>query len=138
VLNKPSDGTDGEVAISIKRPDCTPEEILEAINLADRQPDTNGNSNRLGAAWFESALQFPRIRLPQDDRAATLIKSKLDSLVRDVNGSLTRLNAVAVRAGSRTEQHFWFGVKVTSSHVTQALSPKHLGGNQWPCPTRSA
>jgi hypothetical protein len=35
LLNRPRAGTDGKPAISIKRADCAPSEILEAIDVRD-------------------------------------------------------------------------------------------------------
>jgi hypothetical protein len=122
LLNKPRDGTDGEAAISVKRADCTPEEIMEAIDVRDFPASpTNVSNLTLAGSYLESVMQFPRIRLLSDAAGKTLIRKNIDRLVADTNGSQARLDAVAVRIGSRAEQLFGTGVRVTSSDVAKAL-----------------
>jgi hypothetical protein len=123
LLNKPRDGTDGEAAISVKRADCDPSELLAAIDVRDLATAglPAGMSVPLAQSWLESVTQFPRIRLANDDGSKTLIRRNIDRLVADTNGSQTRLDAVAVRVGSRAEQLGGAGTVVTGSDVSFAL-----------------
>ena len=109
--------------ISIKRPDCTPAEVLEAIDIRDLPASPQGvTSVPLAAAWLESVTQFPTLRLLTDAGQKTLIRKNIDRLVGDTNGSQARLDAVAVRVGSRAEELFGYGVVVEHTQVTAALA----------------
>lgn len=122
LLNKARTGADGKPAISIKRPDCTPEEVMEAIDVRDFPASPTGVNNvTLAGSYLESVMQFPRIRLQADAGGKTLIRRNLDRLVADTQGSQARLDAVAVRVGSRAEQLFGSGVAVSTNHVAAAL-----------------
>lgn len=122
LLNKPRDGTDGKPAISVKRADCTPAEILEAIDVRDFPASPTGvNSIPLAQSWLESVTQFARLRLTREDGTKTLIRRNIDRLVGDTQGSQARLDAIAVRVGSRAEQLFGVGVEVTNPDVSQSL-----------------
>lgn len=121
-INKVRTGSDGKPAISVKRPDCSPAEILEAIDVRDFPASPTGvNSVPLAQSWLESVTQFDRIRLTADDGTKTTTRKNIDRLVGNTQGSQDRLDAVAVRNGSRAEQLFGFGVAVTSNQVAAAL-----------------
>lgn len=131
-LNAVRDGTNpptnptaaGGVAngsISIKRPDCTPAEVLEAIDIRDFASAPVGvTSIPLTQSWFESITQFARIRLANADGTKTTVRKNIDRIVNDVNLSQTRLDAVAIRNGSRGEELFGAGVIVTRDDVSAA------------------
>lgn len=122
LLNKVRTGADGKPAISVKRPNCTPAEILEAIDVRDFPASPTGvTSVPLAQSYLESITQFPTIRLTNDDGSKTLVRKNIDRLVNDTQGSQTRLDAVAVRNGSRAEQLFGFGVAVSGNDVAASL-----------------
>lgn len=122
LLNKPRDGTDGFPAISVKRLDCAPSEILEAIDIRDLQSSglPAGMSVPLAQSWLESVTQFARIRLMNDDGTKTMTRRNIDRLVANTNASQTRLDAVAVRAGSRAEELFGANTVLTNFDIGQA------------------
>lgn len=117
LLNKVRDGTDGEAAITVRRRDVAPLEILEAIDIRD----FTASPGTLSASWFESITQYPTVRLANDDGSQTRVKNNLDRVLADTQGSQTRLNAIARRNGSRAEQLFRTGVVVTYYDVARAL-----------------
>lgn len=121
LLNRVRTGADGKPAITIRRPDCSPAEILEAIDVRDLTVPAAVASAPLAQSWLESITQFPTIRLLTDAGAKTLVRRNIDRLVTDVNGSQGRLDAVAVRNGSRAEQLFGVGSAVTGNQVAAAL-----------------
>lgn len=133
ILNAVRDGTNppanptaaGGVAngsISVKRIDCSPAEILEAIDIRDLLTVglPAGMSVPLAQSWLESVTQFVRIRLANDDGTKTMTRRNIDRLVANTNGSQTRLDAVAVRLGSRAEELFGAGTVVTRDDVGAA------------------
>jgi hypothetical protein len=130
VLNFPRDGVaaspvNGVVgaAVSVKRADCTPSEILEAVDVRDFPAAPAGvNSVPLAQSWLESITQFPRVRLANADGTKTQVRKNIDRLVGNTNLSQDRLDAVAVRVGSRAELLFGFGVAVTDADVERALA----------------
>lgn len=108
--------------ISVKRPNCTPADLLEAIDIRDFAASPQGvTSVPLAQSYLESVTQFASIRLLNDNGQKSLIRKNIDRLVGDTQGSQARLDAVAVRPGSRAEQLFGFDVPVTGSNVAQAL-----------------
>jgi hypothetical protein len=122
LLNKVRDGTDGKAAITVRRPDCTPAEILEAIDVRDFPAAPTGVNNiPLAQSWLESITQFSSIRLALSDGTKTTTRKNIDRLVGDTQGSQTRLDAVAIRNGSRAEQLFGFGVRISSGDVAASL-----------------
>lgn len=108
--------------ISIKRPNVSSSEILEAIDIRDFLTSPAGvNNNTFAASWFESITQFTSIRLTNEDNTKTVVRKNIDRMVADTQGSQTRLDAVAVRSGSRAEQLFGFGTSVSANDVAIAL-----------------
>jgi hypothetical protein len=117
------DGGAANGIITIKRPDCLPAEILEAIDVRDLLASPPGVvSIPLTQSWFESITQLSKIRLANADGSKTLIRKNVDRITGDTNLSQTRLDAVAVRNGSRAEEKFGVGVVVTDSDVSNALN----------------
>ena len=124
LLNLRRDGTTGGLAIVIRRTDTPPLEILEAIDVRDFPANPTGVTNiSLAQSWLESITQFPTIRLFNDDDTPTRVKSNIDRLVSNTQGSQTRLNAVpgpGKRYGSRAEQLFGRDTVVTDIDVEAA------------------
>ena len=109
--------------VAIKRADCRPVEILEAIDIRDfAATPTNVSNVPLAASWFESVTQFAAIRLTNENNQKSQIRKNIDRLVGDTNGSQARLDAVAVRAGSRAEQLWGVGSLVRYWDIGQALA----------------
>jgi hypothetical protein len=124
LLNLVRDGTNGGPAIVIRRTDTTPLEILEAIDIRDFPASpAQVNSIPLAQSWLESITQFPTVRLFNDDDSATRVKTNLDRLLGNANGSQTRLNATpgpGKRHGSRGEELFGRGADITDVNVEAA------------------
>jgi hypothetical protein len=118
--NPTAAGGSANGSITIRRANVAPAEILEAIDIRDLQPDTNANSTRLSAAWFQSVSQLPFIRLANPDSSKTVVRKNIDRLVNDTQLSQTRLDAVAIRNGSRNEE--LFGQNVGLDDVSSARS----------------
>lgn len=121
ILMKVRSGADGFPAIAINRPDCASAEIIEAINILDLKAPPGNLNVTLVAAWFESVMQSARIRLANVDGTRTNTRTNIDQLVGSANGSQARLDAVAVRAGSRAEELFGANTYVSGSDVSYAL-----------------
>lgn len=117
LLNKVRDGTDGEAAITVRRADIAPNEILEAID----NRDFITSPNIAHASWFESVTQLRTIRLVNADGTNTRVLGNLRRLVNDTQGSQTRLDAIAVRNGSRAEQLFGVSTSITADDIARAL-----------------
>lgn len=93
--------------ITFKRKDVSQIELLECIDTRDLK----ANPTVLEGSWLESVLQFPSVRLANDDNIVTRVRQNLNRLVNDTNGTQTRLNALALRTGSRAEQVLGQGVR---------------------------
>lgn len=121
LLNIKRNGANGGPAISIKRIDVTPLEVLEAIDIRDF-PASPGQVNNipLAQSWLESITQFEFIRLFNDNGSQARVKDNLDRLVGNGNNSQTRLNAVGLRDGSRAEELFGRGSVITDVNVEAA------------------
>lgn len=110
-------------AVTVRRADCNPREILEAIDIRDFAATPTGvTNNTFTASWFESITQLSRIRLANADGTKTVTRKNIDRMVNDVQSSQTRLDAVAVRSGSRAESLFGNDTLVTSADVAAALN----------------
>lgn len=105
-------------AITVRRIDITSQEILEALDTRDLPSVTA--SNQASLAWFESVTQQRIIRLLNDDGSSTRAKGNLDRLFANGQGSQTRLNNIASRFGSRTEQLFGTNTVVTASDIGES------------------
>jgi hypothetical protein len=105
-------------AISVRRADITPSELLEAIDSRDIAASPAASL----LAWFQSVTQLAQIRLLNADGSNTRVIANLQRLITlDTNLSRTRLTAIASRAGSRAEQLFGTGTRVEWSDVATAL-----------------
>lgn len=110
-------------AVQIKRGNVAPSEILEAIDVRDLLNAPPGvTSIPLTASWLESITQYPTIRLANADGTKTLVRKNIDRITGDTQGSQTRLDAVAVRFGSRAEQLFGENTAVSIAQVADALN----------------
>lgn len=118
-LNKLRDGTDGEAAVSVRRTDITPVELLEALDTRD----ISNSTNTLVGAYLQALLVQPTIRLTNANGNANRIKDNLDRIITNGQNSQTRFNALAVRVGSRAEQLFGAGTVISTADVGQALNP---------------
>lgn len=118
-LNKVRDGTDGEAAITIRRPDISAAEVLEAVD----NRDFSANPHPLHVAWFQSVTQLPTIRLIHDNGTDTRALGNIRRLLENpgTQGSRDRITAIANRNGSRAEQLFGAGTVVSIQDVATAL-----------------
>lgn len=120
-LNLARTGANGGPAISIKRPDIGANELLEAVDIRDfPAAPAQVSNNQLAASWFESVTQFPRLRLLNENGTNTRVRTNLNRLLGDTNGSQARLDALAVKAGSRAEELFGFGTVVSADDIAIA------------------
>lgn len=110
-------------AITVKRIDIMPAEVLEAIDFADFATGLNAAH----ISWFESATQQRVLRLTAEDGTDTRILKNIKNLLL-ANGaaganpqSRARLNALALRTGSRAEQLWGAGTIVTVPDISHAL-----------------
>lgn len=106
----------------VKRVDIRASEILEAIDVAD----VITSANAVAVSWFESATQQATLRLTADDGQDTRILKNIKSLFL-ANGAAganpqtrARLNAIALRDGSRAELLWGAGIKITDQHIADA------------------
>lgn len=109
--------------ITIRRRDIAPQELLEAIDVRDFTMPAAIVTPTLAASWLESALQIQSgaLRLLTDAGVATRVKGNLDRLLGNTQGTQDRLNALAVRTGSRAEQLFGTDTRVTHQDIATAL-----------------
>lgn len=110
--------------ITIRRQRVPRQEILEAIDIDDFQanPSQVGNAT-LAASWFESVTQTDEVRLANPDGSPTRIRLNINRLFKAGSGTITRLDAVAVKNGSRIEELFGEGTSATDRDVAKALRP---------------
>jgi glutamate dehydrogenase/leucine dehydrogenase len=116
-LNLIRTGANGGPAITVRRTDISPQEVLEAIDARD----FISNANNLAASYFESVTQSATIRLLDDAGADTRLLANLKRAVNNTNQSQDRLQALAVRQGSRAEELFGRGERISDSQVEDAL-----------------
>lgn len=102
-------------AIIFPRPDVTPLEILEAINVQDFV--ASGQQTILHGSWFESLTQYPSIRILKSDGTDTRVLTNIMRLLTNASASETRIRALASRTGSRAEQLWGMGTVVTVEQV---------------------
>lgn len=106
-----------QAGITINRADITPAELLEAIDIRDFNAT---NATVAACAWFESVTQYPRIRLRNDDNTNTRVRSNLNRMLDDVQGSQTRFTALQTRQGSRAEQLWGRDTVITDADIGAA------------------
>lgn len=114
-----------QATITVRRPNVTPNEILEAIDSRDLVATTS----TAHCAWFESSMQNIQgsLRLLNDDGSDTTVLGNIKRMLLatgDANykGSRERLTTVANRKGSRAEQLFGVGTVVSWEDVKAALA----------------
>lgn len=127
LINKLRNGTDGEAAITVRKPDVRSKDIWESIAVADF-PSLSANPNatqlsteRRSLSWMEGLANIPTIRLLNDDGSDTPVIANLQAMFPAGSGTRNRLIALAQRVGSRAEQLFGPDVRVTSDDVATAL-----------------
>ena len=104
-------------SITVRRIDVSPNEVLEAIDVRDFV----ANPNAGWVAWFESVTQLRTMRLLLDDGSNTRVRSNLNRLLGDTNGSMTRVQTISQRTGSRAEQLFGPGTVLAHGDISRAL-----------------
>ena len=104
-------------AIVMPRPDVTPLEVLEAINISDFLTD----KTNLWAAWFESLTQFPSVRILKDNGSDTRVMSNIMKLLINGSASETRIRELSVRSGSRAEQLLGVNTVIGFQEVIDAI-----------------
>jgi hypothetical protein len=115
------------VSIQVKRSDITGQEVLQAITVADYTalPGTPTaaqlSSERRYLAWLTGLCAVPTVRLLNDDGTDGPVIANLKAMFAPGTGTLTRLQALQTRNGSRAEQLFGAGAAVTVSDVSLAL-----------------
>jgi hypothetical protein len=110
-------GNDGEAAITINRDNISSQELLEAIDTRDF-----GAPGGAAVAWFQSVTRLDTLRLFDTAGNPTRVRANLDRMINNAQGSQTRLDALAVRPGSRAEVLFGPGTVVSISDVVAALA----------------
>ena len=105
-------------AIQMPRPDVTPLEILEAIDVTDFI--ASASQQILQGSWFESLTQFTSIRILKENGTDTRVLKNIMAILKNGTASETRVRALAVRNGSRIEQLFGVGVSVSVQEVIDA------------------
>lgn len=117
--------TDSEAAAAINRaraeivfprPDVSPLEILEAINISDFLTD----KTNLWAAWFESLTQFQTIRILKANGSDTRTLTNIMKLLTNGSASETRVRELASRKGSRAEQLWGMGTVISIQQIAGA------------------
>lgn len=113
-------------ALIVRRADISAAEIAAAIDVADF-PALSGNPNaqqlsreRQYLAWLAAILSVPAVRLLHDDGSPTPVIANFQVMFPAGTGTRARLVALAERPGSRAEQLFGPGVRVTHEDVAQA------------------
>jgi hypothetical protein len=105
-------------AIQMPRPDVTPLEILEAINVNDFI--AAASQQILHGSWLESLTQFPQIRILKENGSDTRVMTNIMAILKNSTASETRVRALSVRNGSRIEQLFGVGIVVSVQEVIDA------------------
>jgi hypothetical protein len=114
-------------SIQVKRSDIAPREICNAINVADYTalPATPTNAQlsteRRYLAWMTGLMAVPSVRLQNDDGTDAPAVTNLKAMFAAGTGTLTRLQALQTRNGSRVEQLFGVGTFAALADVSLAL-----------------
>lgn len=114
--------------ITIYRTDVTPQEVTEAIAVANFVPAAS--QNIYSAAWFHNFGSLSAVRLLTKAGANTRNMTNLLAILTNASASETRLIALGSRTGSRAEQ-LWSCVApntgvgceyitITTDHVLRA------------------
>jgi len=116
------------VAIAIKRADIAPSDVVIAIDVTDYTalPGTPTaaqlSSERRFLSWMEAAISVPSLRLVNEDGTDTMVTKNFKAMFPAGSGTLTRLTALGLRAGSRAEQLFGAGTIITAGDVAAAVT----------------
>lgn len=106
-------------AITIRRTDITPEELMEAIDNRDLGTGTQ-NTNALAGALLNNILARRTIKLAEVDGSLTRTRQNLNRLILNTQASQTRFDALAIRNGSRAEQMLETNVQPTIEDIVIA------------------
>ena len=127
--NPTGDGGSANGVILIKRNDVVAAEIVVAIDLADIPAlPTNPNNSQLSSerrslAYLQMLSCMPgTVRLLNDDGSNTPVVSNVAGIFNAGSATLTRLNALRTRPGSRAEEKFGRNVAVTIDDIGKALN----------------
>lgn len=115
-------------AITIRRADITPTELVNVIDVADytalpASPTVAQlSTERRLLAWLSGAMAASgAIRLLNDDGTNAPAVANLQAMFPAGSGTRTRILALAVRQGSRAEQLFGVGTTIAPLIIAQAL-----------------
>jgi hypothetical protein len=114
--------------ITIRRSDLSPADIYSQIDTADMialpgSPTAAQLSDeRRKIGWLTGIASVSGVRLQNDNGTDTPITTMAKAIFTNGSGTLTRLNALATRNGSRAEQLFGAGTVVGASDVAIALA----------------
>lgn len=122
-------GGNADGHIDVKRADVKASEIVLAIDLADIAAlPTNPNNTQLSTerrslAYLQmlSCMTDP-VQLLNDNGTNTPVVSNVANIFTAGSATLTRLNALRFRFGSRTEELFGRNVSVTIDDIGKALN----------------
>ncbi len=124
VLNFVRDGTtpcptNGVVgaAITVCRNDVSSSDLVSAIDVKDFKTSLN----LMTMAWLIGIFSVGRVQLLNADGTDAPVMANLRELLNNTNGSITRLIGVARRFGSRAEQLFGLGTRVTIDDIAAAF-----------------
>lgn len=113
--------------IQIRRADITGGEILAAVNVEADVVKASANANTQAQSidqwrqiWFQTVCLMPAIRLLNDDGTNTQVRTVMLAIITAGSPSLTRLQALQNRDGSRAEQLFGPGTLIDYNDVGAA------------------
>lgn len=104
-------------AITVRRNDVSSSDLVSAIDVNDFRT----NLNLLTMAWLTGVFSVGRVQLLNPDGTDTPVMANLRKLLNTGAASLTRLQQVASRFGSRAEQLFGPGARVTIDDIARAF-----------------
>jgi hypothetical protein len=130
-------GNDGEVArllnlqsantnFQVKRSDISVADLYAAVLVSDysalaaNPSQTQLSNERRYLAWFSGLVAFTRVRLLNDDGSETPATTNLRAMFPVGSGTRNRIDALAVRDGSRAEALFGAGAVVHADDVSAA------------------
>lgn len=111
-----------------RRTDVTPSEIWAQINIIDMiaiaaaPSATQLSTERRQLAWLQGISSLVAIRLINDDGSDTVVITMAKSIFTAASPTLTRLNALSNRNGSRAEQLFGRDTIIPPSDISAAMN----------------